>query len=76
MQGKDINKLKQIIEELACGHSLERKYKDHKLYSNKKFKNCRECHIEPDWLLVYRVEKKELILILVEIGTHGYLFNK
>lgn len=53
-QGKNVDKLKSIVERLACGKCLEKKYKDHKLINNKRFKDCRECHIEPDWLLVYR----------------------
>lgn len=75
-QGKDLEKLKSIIEKLACGIILEQKFKDHKLLDNRKFRNCRECHIEPDWLLVYRIEKTELILLLIETGSHSELFNK
>ena len=75
-QGKDLEKLKNIIEKLACGIILEQKFKDHKLLDNRKFRNCRECHIEPDWLLVYRIEKTELILLLIETGSHSELFNK
>lgn len=75
-QGKDLEKLKNIIEKLACGIILEQKFKDHKLLDNRKFRNCRECHIEPDWLLVYRIEKTELILLLIETGSHSEIFNK
>ena len=75
-QGKDLEKLKNIIEKLACGIVLEQKFKDHKLLDNRKIKNCRECHIEPDWLLVYRIEETELILLLIENGSHSELFNK
>ena len=65
-QGKDISKLNIVISKIASGEMLEEKYKDHKLYDNKKFKNCRECHIEPDWLLVYKIDDMQLLLLLVE----------
>lgn len=74
-QNKNIEKLKTIIEQLASGNKLEEKYKDHKLNDNKRFKDCRECHIEPDWLLVYRINNNQLILLLVETGTHSDLFS-
>lgn len=73
-QGKDISKLNIVISKIASGEILEEKYKDHKLYDNKKFKNCRECHIEPDWLLVYKIDDMRLILLLVETGSHSELF--
>ena len=73
-QGKDISKLNIVISKIASGEMLEEKYKDHKLYDNKKFKNCRECHIEPDWLLVYKRDDMQLILLLVETGSHSELF--
>lgn len=73
-QGKDISKLNIVISKIASGELLEEKYKDHKLYDNKKFKNCRECHIEPDWLLVYKIDDMQLILLLVETGSHSELF--
>ena len=73
-QGKDISKLNIVISKIASGEMLEEKYKDHKLYDNKKFKNCRECHIEPDWVLVYKIDDMQLILLLVETGSHSELF--
>lgn len=54
---------------------LEPKYRVHKLYDNKKFKDCRECHIEPDWLLIYKTDNNQLILLLVETGSHSELFK-
>lgn len=74
-QGKNREKIKIVIDKLACGETLEAKYRDHKLIKNKSFKDCRECHIEPNWLLVYRIKEKELILLLVETGSHSELFN-
>ncbi len=73
-QGKDLSKIRIVVELLAYGNALESQYKDHKLNDNKKFKDCRECHIEPDWLLVYRIYNDELILLLVATGSHSDLF--
>ena len=70
-QGKDLEKLDIIIEKLSYGKTLDTKNKDHKLNDNKYFKNCRECHIEPDWLLVYQYIDNELILLLVRTGSHS-----
>lgn len=61
---------------LANGDVLDSKYRDHSLIDNKYFKNCRECHIEPDWLLVYKYSEKELILFLVETGSHSEILDK
>ncbi len=73
-QGKDIDKLLIVVDVLAKGQSLDIKYKDHALIDNKYYRNCRECHIEPDWLLVYKYHNSELILYLVETGSHSDLF--
>lgn len=73
-QGKKLEKIQTVIDKLACGETLEEKYRDHKLIDNKKYKDCRECHITPDWLLIYRFREKELVLILVETGSHSELF--
>lgn len=74
-QGKDINKFKNILSKLANKEKLEQKYKDHKLTDNKYFKDCRECHIEPDWLLVYKYLDDKLILVLVDTGSHSEVFK-
>ncbi len=73
-QGKNINKLKEIIDILANGDKIPAKYKDHKLTNNKKYSDCRELHIEPDWLLIYRIIEDEFILILLNTGSHSDLF--
>lgn len=73
-QGKNLNKIKFVVEQLACGNTLTSQYKDHKLNDNKRFNDCRECHIEPNWLLVYRINNDKLVLLLVETGTHSDLF--
>lgn len=75
-QNKDLNKLKFIVKSLANGDILEEKYKDHNLVNDKYFEDCRECHIEPDWLLIYKYTGDKLILLLVETGSHSELFKK
>ena len=74
-QGKDINKFKNILSKLANKETLEQKHKDHKLIDDKYFKDCRECHIEPDWLLVYKYLDDKLILVLVDTGSHSEVFK-
>ena len=73
-QGKDIKKMKYVINKLANGEELEQRYKNHILNDSKNYKRCMECHIEPDWLLVYQYIDEELILLLVATGTHSELF--
>ena len=73
-RNKDLIKLTEVVNKLASGQELDIKYKDHALVNNLRFKDCRECHIEPDWLLVYKKNKKELTLLLIETGTHSDLF--
>lgn len=72
-QGLDLNKLKEIITLLANGEPLPPKNKDHQLKGN--YKGHRECHIEPDWLLIYKIQDDMLILSLVRTGSHSKLFN-
>jgi mRNA interferase YafQ len=70
-RGKDMEKLKRIIIFLVEGEKLPLKNKDHHLKGT--LKDCRECHIEPDWLLIYRIEGSELSL--VRTGSHSDLFQ-
>ena len=72
-RGLDINLLKEIISKLANGDPLEPKHKDHPLSGN--WAGHRECHIQPDWLLVYRYEDDVLVLTLTRTGTHSDLFS-
>ncbi len=74
-QGKDLYKLEKVINDLANGKILDEKYKDHKLINNNYYKDCRECHIESDWLLVYKYNNNELILFMIGTGSHSDLFN-
>ena len=71
-QGKDLDKLFKIIEKLAQGKTLEAKYRDHSLTGD--YKGTRECHIEPDWLLIYEIIEDVLVLSLQRIGSHSDLF--
>lgn len=71
-RGKDLSKLKYIINEIMNEKALDEKYRDHELLG--KYKGFRECHIEPDWLLIYRIENEELTLILSRTGAHSDLF--
>lgn len=73
-RNKDLTKLTEVVNKLASGQELDEKYRDHALANNLRFKNCRECHIEPDWLLVYKKSQNELTLFLIETGTHSDLF--
>ena len=54
---------------------LDPKYNDHPLYNDKRFKKCRDCHIEPDWLLIYKKDADELILFATATGSHSDLFD-
>lgn len=72
-QGKNTDKLFAVIEKLASGEALESKYKDHALTGN--YKDCRECHVEPDWLLIYEIFENTLVLMLYRAGSHSELFK-
>jgi len=71
-RGYDIRLLKRVIELLAEGQELPWEYRDHALSGD--YAGCRECHITPDWLLVYEVIERELVLYLTRTGTHNDLF--
>ena len=74
-QGKDEKLFLEVLNILANGKKLDEKYKNHKLINNKTFKECYECHIQPDWLLVYKIQDKKLVLLLFATGSHSDLFN-
>ncbi len=71
-RGYDLSLLNDVVDTLAFGLPLDEKYKDHSLIGN--YKGCRECHITPDWLLIYEIANDELILYLTRTGTHSDLF--
>ncbi len=72
-QGKDIEKLFDVIEKIAKDEALDEKYRDHSLVGN--YKGTRECHIEPDFLLIYEKIEEILVLSLVRTGSHSDLFK-
>lgn len=71
-RGYNLSLLTDVIKMLAVGKELPRKFKDHDLTGD--FAGFRECHITPDWLLVYRIDRDQLILVLTRTGTHSDLF--
>ena len=71
-QHKDLNKLKTVIDKLVTKEPLDVKYKDHPLTGN--WKGFRDCHLEPDWLVIYK--SSEDTLILERTGSHSALFKK
>ncbi len=71
-RGYDLSLLSNVVDTLAMGQPLAEKHKDHDLLGN--YKGCRECHITPDWLLIYEIANNELILYLTRTGTHSDLF--
>lgn len=71
-QGKDINKLWFVIEKLQNDETLDIQFKDHPLTGD--YKNHRECHINPDWLLIYKIDKIKVILTAIRTGSHSELY--
>jgi mRNA interferase YafQ len=70
-QGKDLEKLKGMLERLVEGEGLAAEYRDHVLVGQ--YKGTRECHLEPDWLLIYELAESEIVLI--RTGSHSDLFK-
>ena len=75
-QGKNIDKLLNVVDKLSKKEPLDIKHKDHQLYNDKRFKGCRDCHIEPDWILIYKYLEDEIILLLVSTGSHSEILDK
>ena len=73
-QHRDLDKLFETVKILASNSSLDASYSDHSLEG--KYKGTRACHIEPDWLLIYEIDKKILSLVLYRLGTHSELFKR
>ena len=71
-RGKDLAKLRELLNLLLAGHALPASYKDHPLKGD--WKGFRDAHIEPDWLLIYRIAGEELQL--ARTGSHSDLFNE
>ncbi len=70
-RGKDVRKLREVVEKITKGRELEAKYRDHVLVGQ--YRGTRECHLEPDWLLIYELGQEEVVLI--RTGTHADLFE-
>ena len=74
-RGYNIKKFMEVVTILQKQETLPAKYRDHQLTNSKEYKDVRECHIEPDWLLIYRVKDEVLILELLRTGSHSDLFK-
>ncbi len=72
-RGLNLNLLDEVIDTLRMGQRLDDRYRDHALSGN--YHGFRECHIKPDWLLIYLLEDDILTLTLVDTGSHSDLFN-
>lgn len=73
-QNKDINEFLKVITKLANLEELEPKYQNHKLINDSIYNNCYECHIRPDWLLIYKYVDQKLLLLFAT-GSHSELFQ-
>lgn len=73
-RGCDPKALEAVVILLVNEQPLPEKYRDHALTNSRNYKDMRECHIEPDWLLVYKIVKETLILRLIRTGSHSDLF--
>ena len=71
-RGLDLSSLEEVVSKLANQEKLDEKYHDHPLSGN--YSDFRECHIKPDWLLVYAIDDEELELFLFRTGSHSDLF--
>ena len=70
-QNKDTQILLEVVTKLANREELDSKYQNHSLINDKTYRNCMECHLKPDWLLVYKYIDNNLILLLVATGSHS-----
>lgn len=78
-QGKNIDDLKEVIDKLANKEELGATYNNHKLRNDKYYKDCWECHLgtsRSDWLLIYHYDEGNLIILMVDTGSHSELFRK
>ena len=73
-RGLDISLLDKVVDLLRQGRQLDERYRDHGLTGN--FAGFRECHVKPDWLLIYLIEDDILTLTLIDTGSHSDLFKK
>ena len=73
-RGLDPRTLEEVITLLCAETPLPERYRDHALVNSRNYKDMRECHIQPDWLLIYKVVRETLILELIRTGSHSDLF--
>ena len=73
-RGCNPEELQKVLALLAAEKALPPQYKDHPLKNSREYKGMRECHIEPDWLLIYKIQNELLFLKLIRTGTHSDLF--
>lgn len=73
-RGLDPSALQTVLTLLVNEQPLPEKYHDHPLLNSRDYKGMRECHIEPDWLLVYKIVRESLLLKLIRTGSHSDLF--
>lgn len=73
-KGLNIDLLQKVVDDLAAGKKLEERHHDHALVGD--WVSFRECHIQPDWLLIYKISGDALILTLTRTGSHSDLFKK
>ena len=73
-QNKNLDLLNKVLQQLADGIPLPEKNRDHALTGN--YAGCRECHIQPDWLLIYDIAEDTLFLYLTRTGSHSELFER
>lgn len=71
-RGLNIALLTEVVDKLASGEELPPKNRDHNLSGD--YAGYRECHIQPDWILVYKIEQIDVLLLLFRTGTHSDLF--
>ena len=74
-QNKDVQELLEVITKLANLEKLDAKYRNHDLINDKTYKDCKECHIKPDWLLIYKYVDDRLVIVLFATGSHSELFD-
>ncbi len=73
-RGFDRKRLEEVITLLCSEQPLPQEFRDHALVNSRNYKDMRECHIQPDWLLIYKPEQDRLILKLIRTGSHSDLF--
>ena len=71
-RGLDMSELEAVIDTLLAEKPLDRKYHDHDLHGQ--YEGYRECHVQPDWLLIYIIDKGQAVLVAARTGTHSDLF--